>query len=431
MLITNARLPHRDGLWDITVEGSTINAVNPAKEQDPQDPQVGDENTPSPQVNLSDPTTIDAAGRLVAPQFIEAHVHLDYANTNGIPRPNYTGTLFEAIEIWGERKEQGLNVLETIYDNAKQAALSAMSHGVGYIRTHVDVTDPTFAALEALTQLKEDLKEKVYIELVAFPQNGMYAYEGGDQLVEKALQKGATVVGGIPHLEPTRELGNKSVEFAFDLAEKYGARVDIHCDEIDDEQSRFVEVMASETYKRSMQLHANVSHAVAMGYYNPGYMQKLLPKLRESEVTFAICPNENLHLQGRDWHNPVPRGVAPVRELTEQAIPVSFCQDSMADPFYPLGNGDLMRIVDTGLHVSHMLTPQHMDSCLDFITTNPSYNLGISESYGIEEGKDASLVLIDASTQQEVLRQGSAILYSMHKGREVFRKKPEILHWAE
>ncbi|STC68515.1 amidohydrolase family protein [Corynebacterium pilosum] len=429
MLITNARLPKHDGLWDISIEGTRISSISESSSQTPRDPQVGDENTPSPQVEFSG-ERIDAAGRLVAPQFIEAHVHLDYANTNGIPRPNHSGTLFEAIEIWGERKDGGLHKQETIYNNAKQAALSAMSHGVGYIRTHVDVTDPTFAGLDALVQLREDLKDQVYIELVAFPQNGMYAYEGGAALVEQALERGASVVGGIPHLEPTRELGVQSVKHAFDLAEKFGARVDIHCDEIDDPQSRFVEVMAAETTQRSMQEHANVSHAVAMSYYNPGYMQRLLPKLRESQVTFAVCPNENLHLQGRGWQNPVPRGVAPVRELTEQMIPVAFCQDSMADPFYPLGNGDLMRIVDTGLHVSHMLTPQHMDSCLDFITTNPAYNLGITDHYGIEPGKDASLVIIDAATQQEVLRQGSTIVYSMHKGREIFRAKPAEVTWA-
>lgn len=207
---------------------------------------------------------------------------------------NVSGTLFEAIEIWADRKRAGLHQRDQIKANALAAARSAVSHGVGYIRSHVDVTDPDLVALEALVELREEIRPWCHLELVAFPQNGMIAYPGGADLVARALREGADVVGGIPHLEPTREDGVTALRTVFDLAEQHGARVDVHCDEIDDAQSRFVEVMAAEATARSMQGRVTVSHAVAMGYYDPGYLARLLPQLRDAGVGFVINPNSTL-----------------------------------------------------------------------------------------------------------------------------------------
>ncbi|MGP5498059.1 amidohydrolase family protein [Corynebacterium flavescens] len=370
----------------------------------------------------------DAAGRLVSPQFVEAHIHLDYANTAGIPRDNESGTLFEAIEIWRERKEAGLNNPDLIRRNAIAAAKSAVEHGVGFIRTHVDVTDPELTAFRVLKDVKEEIRDWCDVELVAFPQNGIYAYQGGDRLVEQALKEGADVVGGIPHLEPTREDGVDSLKHLFDLGEKYGTRIDIHCDEIDDAQSRFVEVIAAETTKRSMQGLATVSHSAAMSYYEPGYMARLLPKLASADVTFAVCPNENLHLQGRGYSHATPRGVAPIKALTDFGLNVALCQDSISDPWYPMGNGDLLRVVDTGLHVSHMLQPKYIDNCLEFITHNPAKNLGL-RGYGIMEGNPANLIVLDAHSEREVLQEGCPVLLSVHRGKRVFSRAAINTDW--
>jgi len=384
VLITGARLRDREGLWDINIVGERIDTITPAAEGDDgvTDPP-GTGTTAAPH---RDEEVYAAGGRLVAPQFVENHIHLDYANTAGTPRANISGTLFEGIEIWAERKAAGLNSPEQIKTNALAAARSAVSHGVGVIRTHVDVTDPTFAAFEALAELKQEIRDWCHLQLVAFPQNGMFAYPGGLELLEGAMQQGADVVGGIPHLEPTRESGLYALRKIFDLAEKYDALVDVHCDEIDDAGSRFVEVMASEATNREMQGRVTISHAVAMAYYDPGYLARLLPQLAASGVGFAVCPNENLHLQGRDFGPPAPRGVAPVRTLTEWGIPVAFCQDSMVDPWYPVGDGDPLRILDSGLHVTHMLTAEYLSRCLDFITTNPARNLGLAGLHHHQSG---------------------------------------------
>ncbi len=427
MLITGARLRDRDGLWDVEIAGERISAIAPAADD------TGDDGAhPRDVVQRVDPggQVYPADGRLVTAQFVENHIHLDYANTAGQPRPNASGTLFEGIQIWAERKAAGLNNPDQIKADALAAARSAASHGVGVIRTHVDVTDPTFAAFEALTELREEIRPWCQLQLVAFPQNGMIAYPGGAELMERALQQGADVVGGIPHLEPTREDGVDSLRRIFDLAEKYDALVDVHCDEIDDAGSRFVEVMAAEATKRGMQGRVTISHAVAMAYYDPGYLARLLPQLVAAGVGFAVCPNENLHLQGRDFGGPAPRGVAPVRTLTEWGIPVAFCQDSMVDPWYPVGDGDPLRILDSGLHVSHMLTAEYLARCLDFISTNPARNLGLANEHGIEVGRTANVLVLDAADDETAVRTKADVLLSVHRGREVFRREPARTTWA-
>lgn len=412
MWLINAKLRGNDGLWAIQIVNEKVAAILPMAEA------------------TTDGDTYDCEGRLVCPSYVENHIHLDFANTADVPRPNVSGTLFEAIDIWADRKAAGLNNSDDIYKNALQAARSAASYGVGFIRTHVDITDPDLIALKAVLQLKNDVKDWIEIQIVAFPQNGIIAFPQGKVLMEEAMKLGADVVGGIPHLEPTREDGVESVRFLFELAEKYNALVDVHCDEIDDEHSRFIEVMAAETSKRHMQGRVTASHVVAMSYYNPGYMARLLPKLRAAGIGFAICPNENLQLQGRGQSAPIPRGVAPVKTLTEWGFSVAFCQDSIEDPWYPMGSGNPLRNLDAGLHVGHMLTSEYIHRCLDFITVNPARNMGLESRYGVKQGYPATLLVLDARSEKEVLKVHAPVLLSMHNGRTVFTREPAVTTWA-
>lgn len=417
MKITSARLRGREGLWTIQV-GETIESIVPAGKDSPTvDNAAGGE-------------TFDAGGALVTGQFAENHIHLDYAYSAGTPRENKSGTLFEAIDIWADRKRGGHQNHDGIKANALAAAKSAVSYGMGFIRTHVDVTDPDLTAFYALRELREEIADWVDLQLVAFPQNGIFAFEGGAALMERAMAEGADVVGGIPHLEPSYELGTESVRFIFDLAEKYDARVDVHCDEIDDVNSRFIDDLTNETRARGMQGRVTAGHAVAMGYYPPGYMARLLPKLVEADMAFAIAPNENLQLQGRDMAPPVPRGVAPIKQLVDAGLSVAFCQDSISDPWYPVGVGDPVRNLDSGLHVGHMLGADYLDRALDFIQVNPSRNLGVSEENSLIEGGPANLLVLDAQSDRDVVRFHPTVLLSIHNGKEVFRAQPASYTWS-
>jgi cytosine/creatinine deaminase len=411
VIILNAALRGRAGTWDVHMDDGIFSSV------------VASSADSGRRDDRSDAEVFDAAGRLVVEPFVDAHVHLDYANTVGRPRANESGTLFEGIQIWAERKELGLNDFDEIYRSALAATRSEAANGTGFIRSQVDVTDPDLTGLRAILQLRADVKDWMEIQVVAFPQNTVLSFPDGPRLLERALEMGADVVGGIPHTEASREDGVASLRLIFDLAEKFGVPIDVHCDEIDDDQSRFVEVMAALASKRELGAPVVASHAVAMAYYSSSYLAKLLPQLAAADLHFAVCPTENLQLQGWDMV-PAPRGVAPIRRLAEAGLNVAFGQDSIADPFYALGEGKLLRILDAGLHVGHMLTEGHLARALDFITGNGAKNLGIVDRYGIEEGKPANSIVVDCSTDEEAVRYQADVLCSVHNGGTVFTREP-------
>lgn len=404
----NAKLRHREGLYDIVTEGEKIIGI--AKDS------AG---------KYSDAEIVDLGGRLVCEPYVESHIHLDYVYTADIPaEETASGTLFEAIEKWSGSKHQLSK--EDIKKRAYKGILTEMRNGVQYIRTHVDVTDPEFTAFQAMLEVKEEVKDKVDIQLIAFPQEGMYAYRDGDKLVEQALKMGADVVGGIPHYEFTREDGVKSVKKAIELACRYDKLVDIHCDETDDDQSRFVEMIAAEAYFSGLKDRVTASHTCAMGSYNNAYAFKLMSKLAQSGINCISCPTENTYLQGRYDNYPKRRGLTRIDELTAAGVNVSLGQDSISDPWYPLGNGNLMNQLDFAIHISHLMSVEQIWNALDYITVNGAKTLHLSD-YGIREGSSASFIVIDAPNEFEAVRERAGIIRSVRKGKTIFEKKPAVI----
>lgn len=427
MIIKNARLRSEKNLVDVTIADGVITAITPSTATPVQGRTApGSDTPPSIQFGADE---IDVAGRILSTPFAENHIHLDYADSEATSRPNQSGTLIEGITIWGERKKEGKHTVEFVQQAADHAVLRAVAQGYGAIRTHVDVTDPEMVGMKALLAVKEKYADIVDLQLIAFPQNSVYGYPNGLDLVEEALKMGADVVGGIPHTEPTRDLGVTSVAKLFDLAEKYGKPVDMHCDEIDDPGSRMVEAMARETSARGMQGMVTVAHAVAMAFYPRGFLDQLTPQMQRAELGFAIAPNENLHLQGRNYSTLVPRAVAPVKHLTEAGLSVGFCQDSIGDPWYPLGASDAVRLTESGLTVSHMLMPTYLDRALDFVSANPARNLQL-DGWTIAVGEQANFVVLDAASEKDAVRFNAEVLYSIHRGKEVFRKQPATITWS-
>jgi len=299
-----------------------------------------------------------------------------------------------------------------------------LKHGIQHVRTHVDVSDPTLKGLDALLEVKEEIKPWMDLQLVAFPQEGLYTKPNGEELLVKALEMGADVVGGIPHYELTREDGVRSVLKALELANKYDKLVDIHCDEIDDDQSRYLEVLAGESLKLGMGDRVTASHTTAMASYSNAYTYKLFQTLKKAGIHFVALPKANLHLQGRFDSHPIRRGLTRVKEMVEEGINVSFGLDSIMDPWYPLGDGNLMSVVDVGLHACHMTDHNHIVKALDLITINGAKALGMKDEYGVKEGNKANLIVIDADSEYEAIRTQAPVLYSMRNGEMIVETKP-------
>jgi len=405
MNIVNARLRGREGLFHIALDGSQIAAITGQ----------------SAEISASE-GDLDAANNLVVAPFVEPHIHLDATLTAGEPNWNMSGTLFEGIERWAERK--ALVTHEDTKTRAKKTIDMLVDHGIQHVRTHVDVTDPTLAALKAMLEVREETRHLIDLQIVAFPQEGIESYANGRALMEQAVALGADVVGGIPHFENTRDQGVSSIKFLMDLAERTGCLVDVHCDETDDPQSRFLEVLAEEARVRGMGERVTASHTTAMGSYDNAYCSKLFRLLKQSKINFISCPTESIHLQGRFDTYPKRRGLTRVAEIDRAGMNICFGQDSIVDPWYPLGNGNILRILEAGLHICHMLGYEDLKRGLDLITDNSARTLHLGERYGIEVGRPANLLILSAPDDYEMIRTQGHALVSVRHGEVLMRRTP-------
>lgn len=367
---------------------------------------------------------IDATGKLALPPFIEPHVHLDSVLTAGQPKWNESGTLFEGIETWSLRKQS--LTYEDVKDRAGRAIRKQAANGIQFVRTHVDTTDPKLTALRALIDLREEVKDFMEIQLVAFPQEGILSFKNGYELLEEALKLGADVVGAIPHYEFTREYSVTSLEMMMELAQKYQVLVDVHCDEIDDEASRGLEVLATLALETGMKDRVTASHTTAMHSYNNAYVAKLMRLLRLSEINFIANPLVNTHLQGRVDNYPKRRGMTRVKELLANGNNVAFGHDDLFDPWYPLGDGNMLEVIHMGLHIGHMMGYQEIMDSYRFVTHNAARCLNISDRYGIEVGKPANLIIMNQSNFYHVLNERSEVLYNIHEGKVIAKTQPKV-----
>ena len=366
--------------------------------------------------------TRDFAGKLALPPLIESHVHLDTCLTAGDPVWNLSGTLFEGIECWAKRKEKLTR--EDVRERVHRAVRLYAVNGIQHIRTHVDVTDPKLTAMEALLELREELRDVMDIQVVAFPQEGIESYPNGRALMENAVRMGADCVGAIPHFEFTREYSVSSLNFAVELAEKYDKLVDVHCDEIDDEASRGLETLAARAYESGLCDRVTASHTTAMHSYNNAYVQLLMRLLKLSRINFVSNPLVNTHLQGRIDTYPKRRGITRVKELTEAGVNVSFGHDDIFDPWYPMGTGSLRDVVFMGLHVCQMMGYEDIMNSYRFISTNAAKTLHLGESYGIRTGNPASFIVLDAKNYYDALNTNATVLLSCRNGRVVAEGRP-------
>ena len=365
---------------------------------------------------------IDGKGNVLLPPFVDSHVHLDATLTAGQPEWNESGTLFDGIRIWSERKQDLTK--EDVKKRARKTIENMVGHGIQHVRSHVDVTDPHLIAAQALLELREELKDQIDLQLVAFPQEGILSYPHGRELMEQAVKEGLDVVGGIPHFEFTTEYGWQSVHFLMALADKYDRLVDVHCDEIDDPASRNLEVLATEAYERGMKDRVTASHTTAMGSYNNAYTYKLFRLLKMSDINFVSNPLVNVHLGGRFDTYPKRRGVTRIKELTNAGINVSFGEDDVQDPWNPLGNGNMLDVVTMGVYIAHLMGYHQLQDAFNYVTYNGAKTMHISDQYVIEVGKPANCILLNAADFYNALNKHVEVLYNIRHGKILAETKP-------
>ena len=403
LLIRNAALPDgREGV-DVAVEGGRIAEIGrgidaPARE------------------------TLALDGWLVTPPFVDPHFHLDSTLSAGRPRVNRSGTLLEGIEIWGDLAPT--LTAEDVKRRARELCHWSIARGCLAIRSHVDVTDDSLTAVDALLDLRRELAPWIDLQLVAFPQNGFYRHRNAPDNVVRALDRGVDVVGGIPHFERTTEDGAASVKALCEIAAARGLLVDMHCDETDDPASRHVETLAREAERLGLQGRAAGSHLTSMHSMDSYYVSKLLPLMREAGLAAIANPLINIAIQGRHDTYPKRRGMTRVKEMAAAGIPVALGHDCVMDPWYGLGSHDMLEVAHMAAHVGHMTGVDEMRALFAGVTTTAGAVLRL-EGYGLEPGCHADLVVLQARDPVEAIRLRATRLYVLRRGAVIARAAPE------
>ena len=402
LLIKNANLPGDRKNFDIAIQNKKIVVLDRNIDGDASH-------------------TIDASDQLVSPSHVDSHFHLDATLTLGQPRFNESGTLLEGIQLWDELKPH--LTLELIKKRARKLCHWAIENGCLAIRSHVDISDDRLLAVEALLELKKEMQDWIDIQLVAFPQNGYLRYKNSIQNLDRALEKGVDVVGGIPHFERTMSEGAQSIRMLCEIAEKRGLLVDMHCDESDDPMSRHVETLAFETQRLGLLGRVTGSHLTSMHSMDNYYVSKLMPLMRDADLQVVANPLINITLQGRHDQYPKRRGMTRVKELLRNNINVAFGHDCVMDPWYSLGKHDMLEVAHMGLHVGQMTGIQEMNQMFQAITTNGAKVMQL-DNYGLEVGCDANLVVHQAKNPIDAIRLSNARLFVIRNGQIIAKANP-------
>jgi cytosine deaminase len=397
LLVRNATLPDGRIGQDIAVQGGRIVGVEPGI-----DGEAG--------------RVIEAAGRLVSPPFVDAHFHLDATLSLGLPRLNVSGTLLEGIALWGELKPHLTH--EAVVERALAYCDLAVSQGLLAIRSHVDICDDRLLAVDALLEVKRRVAPYLDLQLVAFPQDGYFRSPTAAQNLQRALDRGVDVVGGIPHFERSMADGARAVAALCEIAAERGLRVDMHCDETDDPLSRHVETLANETQRLGLAGRVAGSHLTSMHSMDNYYVSKLLPLMAEAGLAAIANPLINIVIQGRHDTYPKRRGMTRVPELRQHGIPVAFGHDCVMDPWYSLGQGDMLDVAHMAIHVAQTTSRAGMREAFEAVTSVPAAILGL-DGYGLQVGCHADFVLLQARDPIEAIRLKATRLAVVRRGRVV------------
>lgn len=404
LILRNASLPDGRSGQDIAIQAGLIAEI-------------------APQIAATANIEIDAGGYLVTPPFVDPHFHMDATLSLGLPRMNRSGTLLEGIALWGELRPT--LTVDALVDRALRYCDLAVTQGLLAIRSHVDTSDPRLVTAEAMLEVKRRVAPYIDLQLVAFPQDGLFRAKDGLTSLTRALDMGIDIVGGIPHFERTMAQGQASVETLCRLAADRGLPVDMHCDETDDPMSRHVETLAAETIRHGLQGRVAGSHLTSMHSMDNYYISKLIPLIAEAQLNVIPNPLINIMLQGRTDTYPKRRGMTRVRELMAAGVNVSFGHDCVMDPWYSMGSGDMLEVGHMAIHVAQMAGMDEKTAIFDALTVNSARTMGL-QGYGLAKGNKADMVLLQARNPAEALRLKPVRLAVIKSGKIIAQTPARI-----
>jgi len=403
-VVRNARIPDRDSPVDIGVSDQMIESIGHGLEEGEREIQ---------------------ADSLVDPGFVDVHVHLDKALIVDELPPNRSGTLEEAISIIHDAKRN--YTVKEVRQRAEDVIRMHVRNGCPRIRTHVDVdTIGGLTPLEGVLEARRACQDIADVQVVAFPQEGIVKDQGTDELLEKALENGADVIGGMPANEYTDEDTRQHVDICIELAMKYDVPVDMHVDETDDPTARSLEYLAARSIDEDLDDgRISAGHVCALSSYDENHARRIIQNLARADMNVITNPPTNLVLQGRYDQHPKRRGITRVDQLLEAGLTVGAGQDCIRDGFYPYGRADMLEVALITAHAAHLQTDAERQTAWDMVGSNPARIMGIN--YGLEEGNPATFNVFPSEVQSitDALVMGYPPRQVVYEGRIVAKNQIE------
>jgi cytosine/creatinine deaminase len=406
LLIRDARVWDDRPPVDIGIVGPRIAAIEPSLETD-----AGH--------------TIDAGGRAVLPGFVEPHLHLDKALVYR-RLPAQEGTLQEALRLSAQLKAE--QDREDVLERSRTVLDMAVRHGTTAIRAHPDV-DPIqrLLGVETALTLREEYRELLDLEVVAFPQEGIIKAEGTVELMEEALRMGATVVGGCPYNERDWEDTKRHVDTVFAIAERHDLPVDMHADfsdEAGDQRFAAAGYIAERTIAKGWEGRVSLGHVTSLGSLSHETARPVIDKLRDARVTVVTLPATDLYLGGRGDERNQRRGLTPVRLLRDSGVNVTFSSNNVRNAFTPFGKADMLQIGNLLAHAAQYGTPHSQAEVLRMATYDAARSIDLRD-YGLAEGRQADLMVLDSPLVADVLADIPPRLWVVKRGRVTVETRHE------
>ena len=370
--------------------------------------------------------TIDANGNLLTPSFVNVHVHLDKCLTGEWIRTTADATTGSLDVIPAAAMVKKGFTEGDIRARAGKAIELSVARGCTFIRAFADVdTFGKLTALRGLLQAKKDYSQVADLQIVAFPQEGILRDKGAEELLHKAMELGADVVGGIPWYEITSEDSIRHTNIVFEIAKKFNKDIHMLVDDTEDPASRNIEYLLAKTLQEKYIGRVAASHCRgALESPNDSYARKIVNMAKKAEMTIVENPHISLMMYGRNDKFPIRRGITRVREFMKAGVNVATGQDDIDDPFYPFGRGDMLELAYFMCHSAFLGSTSEIEAAYDMITFNGAKAMRLPD-YGIEPGCFADLIILDAKNVHEALRMQSERLYVVRKGQVVARNKVE------
>lgn len=402
LLIKQARLEDDAELVDIAISEGKITAVAPIIEE-------------------AAAKTIEAKGKVVIPGLIESHIHLDKALIAD-REPNNSGTLQEAIQVTAKLKPTFTE--EDIYDRAKRALEMLIVHGTTAVRTHAEF-DPAqgFTGFDTIMRLKEEYRDLIDIQVVAFPQEGIFKAPGTDKMMIEAMEKGADVVGGIPYNDAP---ANEHIDLIFEIAKRFDKDIDLHQDFSDEADDTSIVYLCEKTIAEGYQGRVSVGHLTALHAMEPDQLAEVIDLMVKAQINVMPLPATDLHLGARNDAYNIRRAVTPIRKLRDAGVNICLGSNNIRNAFTPYGNGDLIQIAMLAVPVAHLGGADDLPTVLPMITTNTAKALNIKD-YGIAVGNRADLILLDTQRKADVLIDIPERLMVIKNGRITVEVKKEVM----